>query len=99
STARLPSASNAVTVTRIGTPVVALAGPTTVKNLAAAALSVIGPLVPVMAGSRVSLAVIVQGPPATVFSVTGKMPTPWIRPALAGSRAWPALLVNWTVPE
>jgi hypothetical protein len=52
---------------------------------------------PVIEGVAVSEAVIVCGP--AVFNVAEKFPTPFGIVELAGSTAWPSVLVKCTVPE
>src|ERR1700680_2805978 len=97
--ATLPYASLAVTVIGMGTPVVAVVGTATLKKLADPGLTAIAPLVPVRLGRMVSRAVIVQGAPKAVLSVTTKLPTPLVSVALGGRTAFASVLVNWTVPE
>src|SRR6516162_7271377 len=80
----------------MATPAVAVAGATTVKWLAAAGLTVMALLLPVIELLAVSVAVTVWLP--AVFRVALKLPTPLVRVALAGRLAWPSLLVKWTVP-
>ena len=86
----------AVTVRVKAEPAVALAGALTAKWVAAAALTAMLLLVPVMPGLTVSVAVIVWLP--AVLSVALKLPVPLVNVLLAGKVAWPSLLVNWTVP-
>ena len=57
----------------------------------------IGFEVPVIETVIVSVAVIVWLP--TVFSVAEKVPVPFVSVELAGSTAWPSVLVKCTVPE
>jgi hypothetical protein len=52
---------------------------------------------PVIEDVAVSEAEIVCAP--AVFNVAEKFPTPFGSVALAGSTAWPSLLVKCTVPE
>ena len=63
---------------------------------AAAALTAMVLLVPVIELVTVSVAVIVWLP--AVFRVALKVPAPLVRVLLAGRVAWPSLLVKWTVP-
>ena len=77
-------------------PAVALAGADTEKCVAAAALTVIVLLVPVIEEVTVSVAVIVWLP--AVSSVAEKLPVPLVSVASAGNTAAPSLLVKWTVP-
>ena len=89
--------SMAVTVRPIVLP--AMADPTpgvTVKDAAAAGLTVMLELVPVIVLVTVSVAVTVQVP--TVLSVTEKELVPLARVALAGRTAAPSVEVKWTVP-
>jgi len=65
--------------------------------IAAAALTVIVLLVPVMLVVTVSVAVIVWLP--AVLSVALKVPVPLVSVLLAGRLALPSLLVKCTVPE
>jgi len=53
--------------------------------------------VPVIEAVTVSVAVIVWLP--RVFSVTEKVPNPFVKVESAGSAAWPSVLVKCTVPE
>ncbi len=53
-------------------------------------------LVPVIVAALTSVAVSVWLPGDA--SVTPKTPAPFVSVALAGSKALPSLLVNWTVP-
>jgi hypothetical protein len=53
--------------------------------------------VPVIETVTVSVAVIVWLP--TVFSVAEKVPVPLASVELAGSTAWPSVLVKCAVPE
>ena len=52
---------------------------------------------PVIEGVAASEAVIVCAP--AVFNVAEKFPTPFVSVELAGSTAWPSVLVKCTVPE
>jgi hypothetical protein len=52
---------------------------------------------PVIEGVAVSVAVIVCAP--AVFNVAEKFPTPFVSVELAGSTAWPSVLVKCAVPE
>src|SRR5262249_61161247 len=65
------------------------------KRLAAAGLTVTVAL-PVMELVTVSVAVTVRLP--AVFRVALKVPAPLVSVELAGSTAWPSLLVKWSVP-
>ena len=71
-------------------------GPLTTKCVAAAALTVIGLLVPVTPPLTVSVAVIVWLP--DVFSVALKVPTPLVSVLAAGRMAPVPPLVKATVP-
>jgi hypothetical protein len=53
--------------------------------------------VPAMEAITVSVAVMVWA--AAVFSVTEKVPAPFVSIELAGIAAWASLLVKCTVPE
>jgi hypothetical protein len=52
--------------------------------------------VPVIEGVAASVAEIVCAP--AVFNVAEKFPTPFVSVELAGSTAWPSLLVKCAVP-
>ena len=88
--------SSAVTVRLKALPAVAEAGALTVKCVAAAADTVIVPLVPVIELVTVSVAVMVWLPP--VASVALNVPVPLLSVELAGNTAEPSLLVKCTVP-
>ena len=77
------------------TPAVAVEGALTVKCVAAAAVTVIGPLVPVSEFGA-SVAVIVWE--LAVTKVALKVPTPFSNVALAGTVPPTSLVVKWTVP-
>ena len=64
--------------------------------MAAAPPTVIAADVPVIEPVTVSVAVIVCDP--VVLSVAENVPVPAVSVALAGSTAWPSLLVKCTVP-
>ena len=84
-----------VTVTLL--PAVTLAGlALTLKWVAAAALTEMLLLVPVIELATVSVAVTVWLP--VVRKVALKAPVPLVRVPLAGRVAAPSLLVKWTVP-
>src|SRR5205085_111567 len=68
----------------------------TTKWVAAAALTAIALLVPVMLGVTVSVAVIVWLP--AVFNVALNVPVPFVSVESAGSVAAPSVPVKWTVP-
>jgi hypothetical protein len=85
-----------VTVALNAVPLAAVAGATTVKCVAAAALTVIVGDVPVIDGVTVSVAVTVRAP--EVLSIAENVPTPFVSVAFAGSVACPSLLVKCTVP-
>ena len=93
----LPKASLAVTVTLIAVPAVAVLGALTEIWVAAAGLTVIEFVDPVMELVTVSVTVIVCTP--AVFNVTENVPTPLVRVAFAGKVAKPSVLVTCTVPE
>ena len=92
-----PKASSAVTVTLIAVPAVAVLGALTKKCVAAAALTEIELVVPVIELVTVSVAVTVCAP--AVFNVTENMPTPLVSVPFAGRVARPSVLVKCTVPE
>ena len=73
-----------------------LAGALTAKCVAAAALTVMLPLVPVIEEVTVSVLVIVCVP--AVFSVALKVPVPLVNVEFAGSVALPSVLVKCAVP-
>ena len=89
-------ASSAVTVTLKALPAVAAPGADTLKWVAAPAVTLMEPLVPVMLPDTVSVAVIVLLP--TVLSVALNVPLPLVSVELAGSTAAPSVLVKCTVP-
>ncbi len=78
-------ASSATTAKLNAVPAGAVAGATTMNCVAAPALTVIGPVVPVIKALSVSVVVIVWLP--EVLSVAAKLPVPLISVALAGSVA------------
>ena len=78
-------------------PAVAEAGAETTNCLAAPGVTAIGPLVPVTAEVKVSVAVMVRLP--ALLRVTGKVPAPLVRVELAGRAAAASDEVKWTVPE
>src|SRR5262245_31582898 len=84
--ATLPKLSFATTVVLKATPVVSLlAAGVTVKNVAAPGMTatlVVADVIGLLAA--LSLTVSVQGPPATLSSVTRKLPTPPVSEADAG---------------
>ena len=82
----------AVTVKLKATPAVALEGALTLKWVAAAALTVMVLLVPVMELLTLSVAVMVWLP--AVFSVALKLVAPLVRVLLAGKLAIPSVLVK-----
>ena len=88
--------SRAVTVKLKAVPAVALLGALTVKCVAAAALTAMVLLVPVMLLVTVSVAVIVWLPAVT--SVALNVLVPLVSVLLAGKVAWVSLLLKWTVP-
>ena len=92
----LPNVSSAVTVKLNAVPLLAAPGAATVKWVAAAGLTVIAAVVPVIEAVTVSVAVTVCEP--AVLSVTEKFPVPAVRVAFAGKTAWPSLLVMCTIP-
>jgi hypothetical protein len=77
-------------------PVITDAGAETEKWVAAAALTVIVPEVPVIEAVTVSVAVMVLAP--AVFRVAENVPTPFVSVAFAGRVAAPSVLVKCTVP-
>jgi hypothetical protein len=77
-------------------PAVADAGALTLKCVTAAALTAIGPLVPVIDAVTVSVAVIVWLP--AVSSVALNVPTPLVSVEFAGNTAAPSELVKCTIP-
>ena len=70
--------------------------PLTFRELAAAGLTVMPDWVPVMELVAVSVAVSDWLP--AVFKVALNDPVPLVSVALAGSTAWPSLLLKWAVP-
>ena len=89
--------SSAVTVKVKAAPAVALAGALMEKCVAVAVLTTATLLLtPVMPLFALSAARSTWLP--TVLSVAVKVPTPFVRPLLAGSTAWPSLLLKCTVP-
>ena len=86
-----------MTVTLIAVPAVSVLGALTEKCVAAAALTEIELVVPVMALLTVSVAVTVCAP--AVLRVTENVPTPLVSVPFAGKVARPSVLVKWTVPE
>ena len=64
--------------------------------MAAAALTRMELLVPVMELLAVSVPVMVWLP--TVLRVALNVPVPFVSVLLAGRPAWPSVLVKWTVP-
>ena len=88
--------SRAATVTEKAVPAVAVTGAVTVKCVAAAGLTVMAFVVPVIELVAVSVAVMVWLP--AVFSVAEKVPVPAVSVLLAGSEAAASLLVKCTVP-
>ena len=91
-----PKESNAVTMTLIAVPAVAVLGALTERCVAAAGLTEIEPLVPVIELLTVSFAVTVCSP--AVFNVTENVPTPLVSAASEGRVAKPSVLVKCTVP-
>ena len=89
-------ASCAVTVKLNDVPLVATAGAETTKCVAGPAFTVMLLEFPVIEAITVSVAVIVRKP--AVLSIAGKVPTPFVSTAFAGSVAAPSLLVKCTVP-
>src|SRR5260370_1051035 len=93
----LPKESLAGSVEAPADPAVTDVGkPATTNVLAAAGLTVMPPSVPVMLEVAVSVAVSDCVP--AVFKVAEKEPVPLDSVELAGSPAWPALVVKCTVP-
>ena len=88
----LPLESSAVTVKVKDVPTAAVDGALTRKRKAAAEVTLIGSLVPVIELSAVSVAVSVWSP--TVFNVTLNEPTPPIRLASAGKTAAVSVLLK-----
>jgi hypothetical protein len=85
-----------VTVKVKALPATVLPGAVTAKWVAAAGLTAMMLLVPVIVGVTVSLAVIVWLP--AVRSVARKRPLPLTRVLVSGKPARASLLVKWTVP-
>ena len=88
--------SCADTVMLKATPATAPAGATTLRCVAAVALTGIAADVPIIELLTVSVAVRVWLP--EVLRVTWNVPVPFVRVAFAGSVAAVSLLVNVTVP-
>jgi hypothetical protein len=79
------------------TPTVPAGGGPEVIVSTSIALTLIEFEVPVIEGVSVSVALMVWLP--AVFSVAEKFAVPFASAELAGSAAWPSVLVKFTVPE
>ena len=88
--------SCAVTAKLKALPAVALLGALTLKWVAAAALTAMALLAPVIEVETVSVAVSVWLP--AVVSVVLKLPAPLVSVLLLGNPAWPSVLVKCTMP-
>src|SRR6185437_1877467 len=77
-------------------PAVTLEGESELSTGAAVGVTLIGPDVPVIAATTMSVAVIVLFP--TLLSLAENTPVPLVRVESGGRIADPSLLVNFTVP-
>ena len=84
----MPKVSSALTVAEKAIPVVSAVAACTEMVVGGPGLTKIGLELPVMEPVTVSIAVIVWLPPPTVFSVTEKVPVPFVNVEFAGSTAW-----------
>ena len=86
---------NALTVTLTADPVIAVAGRRDCEEGGTGGRHCEGPLVPFTVPAA---AVIVQGPPATVFKVPKVTPKPFVTVVPASVATWGSVVVNVTGP-
>lgn len=90
----MPKVSKALTVAEKAMPVVSAVAACTEIVFGGPGLTAIGFELPAMEAVTVSVAVIVWLPLPTLFSVTEKVPAPFVSVEFAGSTAWLSELVK-----